>query len=156
MACARYYNEYLRPTYKHICKARAFSWGVTLSQTTKEHRGDRASALVSRRYTCTVATHTYILTVCIIPRETRRRYHLNFNESCGCKCRSYSFRLHSCVTSISVDATVHVYAHTRIHAGCTRDRVTMREHAPSLVYICPCKILSSFAPHSSSPPRLSV
>lgn len=118
-----------------------------------------ARALVSRRYTCTVATRTRTRANSSphhSERDETERYHLNFNESCGCKCRSYSFRLHSCATSISTDATVHVYTrvHTRTHTH-KRDtrgtRVTMSEHAPSsLVYIRPCKILSSFAPHSSS------
>lgn len=55
-----------------------------------------ARALVSRRYTCTVATRTRTRTRANpsphhSERDETERYHLNFNESCGCKCRSYSF-----------------------------------------------------------------
>lgn len=148
-ARARYYNEYLRPAYmyKHICKARAFSWGVTLSQPTKETRARARNRLG--------IAPIYVYGGCVahyqtaLHRRERRGggggYYLNFNESCGCKCRSYSLGLlHSCICS-SIYAAMQLCVYTRAHT-CTRARARKRVTRHAFI-LRPCKILSSFTLH---------
>ena len=97
-----------RSAYKHICKTRAFPWGVSRVSD------NEARPVVADTRTLARAGPGERCERRVVlgrgegggGREFRaRRYHLNFNESCGCKCRPYSFTVHtgsySCVCKIS-------------------------------------------------------